>query len=79
MNPKENDPDTLQLLDELDPEWVNLWHENKNKKEPTTKQLTFEAIPPKKAISKTPDFNLRKPDRHSFIQSSLTQITSSSQ
>jgi hypothetical protein len=48
MNPKENDPDTLQLLDELDPEWVNLWHENNNKKEPTTKQLTFDVIPPKK-------------------------------
>ena len=25
MNLQENDPDTLQLLDELDKEWVRLW------------------------------------------------------
>jgi hypothetical protein len=25
MNAQENDPDTLQLLDESDKEWVKLW------------------------------------------------------
>ncbi len=25
MNAQENDPDTLQLLDESDKEWVRLW------------------------------------------------------
>jgi hypothetical protein len=43
MNPEENDPNTLQL-EESDPEWVNLWDECKNKKEPGTKQLTFDVI-----------------------------------
>ena len=44
MNPKENDSDTMQLIEESDPEWVNLWDDCKNKKEPGTKQLTFDFI-----------------------------------
>jgi hypothetical protein len=44
MNTEENYPDTLQLPEESDPEWVNLWDDCKNKKEPSTKQLTFDAI-----------------------------------
>jgi hypothetical protein len=40
MNVKEKDPDTLQS-EELDPSWVNHWQEDKNGKEPKTKQLTF--------------------------------------
>jgi hypothetical protein len=44
MNPKEKDPNTLQLLEESDPEWVNQWDDCKNKKKPTTKQLTFDVI-----------------------------------
>jgi hypothetical protein len=39
VNSEENNPD--MLLEELDPEWVNHWHEDKDKKETNTKQLTF--------------------------------------
>jgi hypothetical protein len=35
----EGDPDTT--IEELDPEWVNNWQENNNKKQPNTRQLTF--------------------------------------
>jgi hypothetical protein len=37
----ENDPDTLQLLDELDSDWVNLWRKaiNKNKSFKATRLL----------------------------------------
>jgi len=44
MNSYKKDPDTLQLPEEADPEWVNLWEDRINKKEPTTKQLTFDVI-----------------------------------
>ena len=44
MNAEENDPDTLKFPEETDPEWVNLWDDCKNKKDPSTKQLTFDAI-----------------------------------
>jgi hypothetical protein len=44
MNPEEKDPDTLKLREDTDPEWVNLWDDCKNKKKPSTKQLTFDAI-----------------------------------
>ena len=29
MNTEENDPDTLQMLDEIDQEWVKLWRKPK--------------------------------------------------
>jgi hypothetical protein len=45
MKQTEYDPELLQLKDELDQEWVNLWHEEQ-KKQPTTKQLTIDCIPP---------------------------------
>jgi len=44
MNPQEDNIDTLQLPEESDPEWVNLWDDCKNKKDPSTKQLTFDVI-----------------------------------
>jgi hypothetical protein len=47
MNRKENDPDTLQLRDEMDPEWVDLWHKATTKKKPTKKQVTSIVNPPK--------------------------------
>jgi hypothetical protein len=50
MNLDENDPDTLQLRDELEPEWVNLWSNDNDKKKPSTKQLSLDVIPSKKAI-----------------------------
>jgi len=44
MKQTEYNPESLQFKDELDPEWVNLWHEEQ-KKQPTTKQLTIDCIP----------------------------------
>ena len=49
MNLEENDPDTLQLLDELDPEWVKLWRKATNQKKSTTEEPTFIVILPKKS------------------------------
>jgi hypothetical protein len=39
MNTEEKDRDTI--VEEVDPDWVNHWHENNDKKEPVTRQLTF--------------------------------------
>jgi hypothetical protein len=39
MNTQEKDTDVI--VEELDPDWVNHWHEKDNKKEPNTKQITF--------------------------------------
>ena len=39
MNTKEKDQDII--AEELDPDWVNHWREDDNKKEPNTKQQTF--------------------------------------
>lgn len=44
MNPQEDNIEALQLPEESDPEWVNLWDDCKNKKDPSTKQLTFDVI-----------------------------------
>jgi hypothetical protein len=44
MNTNENDPDTLELPEEEDPEWVNLWENCRSKKEPIIKQLKFDVI-----------------------------------
>jgi hypothetical protein len=39
MNQEENCPDTL--VGEIDPEWVNHWEEDNEKKGHSTKQVTF--------------------------------------
>jgi hypothetical protein len=39
MNSEENNRDTND--EEVEPDWVNHWHENDDKKEPNTRQLTF--------------------------------------
>ena len=44
MNAEKIELDTLHLPEEAEPEWVNLWDDCKNKKESSTKQLTFDAI-----------------------------------
>jgi hypothetical protein len=44
MNPQEKDPDTLQINQDSDPEWVNLWDDCSNKKVSISKQLTFDVI-----------------------------------
>ena len=53
MNLEDNDPDTLQLRDELDTEWVKLWRRATNKKRSNIKELTFDVIPHKKAIQQS--------------------------
>ena len=42
MSIKENDPDTLQLQDEIDEEWVKLWLKATDKK--TGKKIQFATI-----------------------------------
>jgi hypothetical protein len=39
MNIEENNRDTND--EALEPDWVNHWHEDNDKKEPNTKQTTF--------------------------------------
>lgn len=51
MNREENDPDTLQLQDELDADWVKLWRRATNKKRPNTNGITVDIILPKKTTS----------------------------
>ena len=41
MKIKENDPDTLQILDELDEEWVEHWLAATNKKNTETNLTTI--------------------------------------
>ena len=53
MNLEENDPDTLQLLDELDADWVKLWRRATNKKKSVTNELTFNVIPHKQTIQRS--------------------------
>ena len=49
MNPQENDPDTLQILDESDKEWVKLWRKAKLKK--TTSNTTIYVVPNQENIN----------------------------
>ena len=44
MVSEDNDPDTLQLRDELDADWVNRWCNAANKKKSTTKKITMNVI-----------------------------------
>lgn len=46
----ENDPDKLQLIDELDTDWVKLWRRATNQKRATTKELNIQYRSPQKAI-----------------------------
>jgi len=41
MNVQENDPDTLQLLDESDKEWVRLWRKAALKETTTNTLVHF--------------------------------------
>jgi hypothetical protein len=59
MDYKENDPDTLQFLDELDTDWVKLWLRAANKKS-AANELPFNIILPKKAIHPSARFQFRK-------------------
>jgi hypothetical protein len=44
MNSQKEDPDALQIAQESDPEWVNLWDDCSNKKVSISKQLTFDVV-----------------------------------
>lgn len=58
--PEENDPDTLQLLDEMNYEWVSGWRKKVNKKNAADSGLTFiVAIPEKEAPNEIPDSNMK--------------------
>jgi len=48
MSEEENDPDTLQLLDELNVDWVRRWRKKVNKKTSITNELTFTVHMPEK-------------------------------
>jgi hypothetical protein len=51
MNPKEeNDPDTLQLRDETNEEWVESWRMAITKKKPALDEVTIAAIPNEKKV-----------------------------
>jgi hypothetical protein len=41
MTPEENDPDTLQLLDELDADWVRFWRSVADKKKLEEELILF--------------------------------------
>lgn len=60
MNWEENDPDTLQLQDELDTVWVKLWRRTTIKKKPATKELLFNVIVTKKAIQQSARLQSKK-------------------
>lgn len=48
MNMEENDPDTLQMLDELDTDWVKRWHDLICKETKAADALKFLVLPPEK-------------------------------
>ena len=60
MNLEENDPDTLQLLDESDPDWVKPWHKATTKKKSITNELTLNVIPHKKTIQQSARLQAKK-------------------
>ena len=49
MNTKENDPDTLQIRDELDEQWTKRWRKATSKAIPQTKGVTI-IVPPQEEI-----------------------------
>ena len=60
MSLEENDPDTLQLLDESDPDWVKLWRRAQNKNKSTTMDLKFSVIPTQKIRHQSSQLRSRK-------------------
>jgi hypothetical protein len=50
MSIKENDPDTLQILDESDEKWVRHWRKTISKKSVHMKELTM-FIPSKETVA----------------------------
>ena len=61
MELQNNDPDTLQLKDELDADWVKLWRKATNKKNTTKKQITFAAIPTSKILQEAHRYSKKTP------------------
>lgn len=52
MNKQEEDPDTLQILDEANKEWVKLWKKPQIKLANPSKKITFAIIPTEKISNK---------------------------
>ena len=57
---KDNDPDTLQLSDELDTEWVKLWRRATKKKKSAQKELTLNITLAEKEIQLSAKFKYKK-------------------
>jgi hypothetical protein len=53
VNTKEEDPDTLQLLDELNTDWVKAWCKIVNKMKSAATGLTF-IVPPLEKVEEEP-------------------------
>jgi hypothetical protein len=60
---EDNDPDTLQLLGELDSDWVECWRKAANKKRSAERKLSFKVILPQKTIKKRTRLQSEKTDR----------------
>jgi hypothetical protein len=52
MDEKENDPDTLQLRDESNTEWVKQWRKTTKKKSAPQNDLAIGVIPSKKELQR---------------------------
>jgi hypothetical protein len=57
---EENDPDTLQLKDESNADWVKLWHKTAKKKNFLQNDLTIEVILPKKETQQNSKFKSKR-------------------
>jgi hypothetical protein len=53
MNTAEKDPDTLQILDELESEWVRQWRKATNKKTVNPHEMTLIVVKQEKIPSIT--------------------------
>jgi len=49
---KENDPDILQLQDELDTEWVRSWRMKTSNEKQTAEEFTIAVIPKEEVLHK---------------------------
>lgn len=48
---EENDPDILQLLDQMNSDWVRLWRKKVNKKISIVRELPFTVEMPEREVS----------------------------
>jgi hypothetical protein len=60
MDDKENDPDTLQLKDESNAEWVKQWRKTTKKKSAPKNNIAIGVIPTKKEPQRVSKFKSKK-------------------